>query len=179
MIKEDVSPACFARRVKAYYRKQYHVTPSFSHNRVETSSVGWRSLKKNSARLSTSDMFYIHCIDPNVKFEYSSRGEASLNLVTVLAHVSLPSDLSRGGCLFVSAKEIMDSLKVKRSPVVCRVKASGLFEVSKVLTLFLFQFLVLCGTKMTRKLLSLHKYARSCLTFWAFCINDLQPLSVF
>lgn len=91
--KEDVSPGCFARRVKAYYRKQYHVTPSFSHNRVETSSVGWRSLKKNSARLSTSDMFYIHCIDPNVKFEYSSRGEASLNLVTVLAHVSLPSDL--------------------------------------------------------------------------------------
>ena len=55
--------------------------------------MGWRSLKKNSARLSTSDMFYIHCIDPNVKFEYSSRGEASLNLVTVLAHVSLPPDL--------------------------------------------------------------------------------------
>ena len=62
----------------------------------------------------------------------------------------------------------MDSLKVKRSPVVCRVKASGLFEVSKVITLFLTQFLVLCGTKMTRKLLSLNKYTRSCLTFCAF-----------
>ena len=63
----------------------------------------------------------------------------------------------------------MDSLKVKRSPVVCRVKASGLLEVSKVLTLFLFQFLVLCGTKMMRKL---NKYKRSCLTFWAFCIQQ-------
>lgn len=73
---------------------------------------------------------YIHCIDSNVKFEYTFSEIASLNLVTVLGHVSLPSDLrSRRLVLFLHMNDLMDSLRDKRSPVVCRVKASCFFEV--------------------------------------------------
>ena len=84
----------------------------------------------NCAPFSASDLVYIHCIDSNVKFEYTFSEIASLNLVTVLGHVSLPSDLrSRRLVLFLHMNDLMDSLRDKRSPVVCRVKASCFFEV--------------------------------------------------
>ena len=47
----------------------------------------------NCAPFSTSNRPIIYCVDSNVKFEYSFSGVASLNLVTVLGHVSFPSEL--------------------------------------------------------------------------------------
>ena len=83
------------------------------------------------APFSNSNIFYIHCVDSNVKFEYSFSEAASLNLITILGHVGLPSELrSRRLVLFLCSSEIMDTLKDKKSPVVCRVKASCFFEVS-------------------------------------------------
>ena len=89
----------------------------------------------NCVPFSTADLLllYVHCIDLNVQFEYSFSGVASLNLISVLGHVSFPSDLrSRRLVLFLYTKEIRDCLENKRSPIVCRVKASCFFEVSQV-----------------------------------------------
>ncbi|KAL9971461.1 hypothetical protein ACROYT_G017626 [Oculina patagonica] len=83
----------------------------------------------NCAPFSTADLLYVHCIDSTVRFEYSFSGVASLNLITVLGHVSFPSDLrSRRLVLFLDTKEIRDCLENKKSPIVCRVKASCFFE---------------------------------------------------
>ena len=74
----------------------------------------------NCAPFSTSNLLYIHCVDSNVKFEYSLSGVASLNLITVLGHVSFPSDLhSRRLVLFLHTNEILDTLRNKKSPVIC------------------------------------------------------------
>jgi len=80
-------------------------------------------IEGNCALFSNSNVLYIHCVDCNVKFEYSFSEAASLSLTTVLRHVSFPSDLrSRRLVLFLCSTEIMDTFKDKRSPVVCRVK---------------------------------------------------------
>ena len=82
----------------------------------------------NCVPFSTADLLYVHCIDSNVQFEYSFSGVASLNLISVLGHVSFPSDLrSRRLVLFLYTKEIRDCLANKRSPIVCRVKARSFF----------------------------------------------------
>ena len=95
----------------------------------------------NCAPFSTSNLLYIHCVDSNVKFEYSFSGVASLNLITVLGHVSFPSDLrSRRLVLFLHTKEILDTLRNKKSPVICRVKASCFFEVSQTIVFFVCAF---------------------------------------
>ena len=35
----------------------------------------------------------LHCVDANVKSEYSFSGTSSVNLITLLGHVSFPSEL--------------------------------------------------------------------------------------
>ena len=132
-VKEDVSPACFARLVKAYYQSVYHVTFSFVAFASGEFFEAMEIVDGSCARFSTADLLYVHCIDSNVQFEYSFSGVASLNLISVLGHVSFPSDLrSRRLVLFLYTKEIRDCLENKRSPIVCRVKASCFFEVSQV-----------------------------------------------
>ena len=90
----------------------------------------------NCTPFSNSNIFYIHCVDSNVKFEYSFSEAASLNLITILGDVSFPSELqSRRLVLFLCSSEIMDTLRDKKSPVVCRVKASCFFKVRWLLVL--------------------------------------------
>ena len=116
----------------------------------------------NCAPFSTADLLYVHCIDSNVQFEYSFSGVASLNLINVLGHVSFPSDLrSRRLVLFLYTKEIRDCLENKRSPIVCRVKASCFFEVSQVSVL----------------LFNVFSFSESNMRQMSRCVRELNQLS--
>ena len=67
----------------------------------------------NCVPFSTADLLYVHCIDSNVQFEYSFSGVASLNLISVLGHVSFPSDphsLHKGNQGLLRKQEIPDCL---------------------------------------------------------------------
>ena len=137
---------------------------------------GMEIVDGNCAPFSSSNLIYIHCIDSNVKFEYSFSEIASLNLITVLGHVSFPSDLrSRRLVLFLYTTEILDSLRNKKAPVVSRVKASCFFEVSQLIILFFVSFLLLLRYR--------DKYIGNAMLFVALVHHkfmiDLQPKTLF
>ena len=105
--------------------------------------------RRTCAPFSASDLVYIHCIDSNVKFEYTFSEIASLNLVTVLGHISLSSDLrSRRRVLFLHMNEFMGSLTDKRSPVLCRVKESCFFLGRSTCGFHLSTVFFLCGDEL-------------------------------
>ena len=127
--KKDVSPACFARLVKAYYQSVYHVTFSFVAFASGEFFEAMEIVDGNCVPFSTADLLYVHCIDSNVQFEYSFSRVASLNLISVLGHVSFPSDLrSRGLVLFLYTKEIRDCLENKRSPKVTVTRTAAFLQ---------------------------------------------------
>ena len=75
-------------------------------------------LEDNCAPFSDLHIACIHCIDSKVKLKYTFSDIASLNPVTI----SCLSALSTIEGLFFPTIEMVDSLKDKRSPIVCRVK---------------------------------------------------------
>ena len=80
------------RLVKAYYQSVGHLTFSFLAYSSGEFFHAMEIVERNCTPFSSSDLIYTHFIDPNVKFEYSFSGVASLSLITVLEHVGLPSD---------------------------------------------------------------------------------------
>lgn len=176
--KEDVSPACFARLVKAYYQSVCHVTfPFLAYSSGEFFNA-MEIVEGNCAPFSSSNLLYIHCIDLNVKFEYSFSGIASLNLITALGHVSFPSDLrSRRLVLFLCSKEMFDSLGNKKSPVVCRVKASCFFEVSQLIVFLFVRFCVFRDKYVAMCFVAfVHRNNYSCTNF-SLLLSLLHPCS--
>ena len=110
---------------------------------METSSTRWRLLKGIALPFPHHTCFISTASISTLNLSIPVSGIASLNLIAALGHVSFPSDLrSRRLVLILCSKEMLDRFGNKKSPVVCRVKASCFFEVSQLIVFLFVRFCV-------------------------------------